>query len=115
MQELFRTEMNVKTGEQVRIPLTEEELADIAARAPTPEQIEVERIAVIDAQIDALERQVMLPRVVREDLMMRFLQAAAGSGITEAQLLDPEHAAYSRGYEKMHAFDTQISALRAQR
>jgi hypothetical protein len=80
-----------------------------------PEMIAAARVAKIDQQIDALERQVMLPRLVREDLMMRFLEAAAGAGITEAQLLDPQHAAYSPGYAKMHGFNAQIVALRAQR
>ena len=80
-----------------------------------PEMIEAARVSKIDAQIDALERQAMMARLVREDLMMRFLEKAAEVGITEAQLLDPEHPAYSKGYAKMHAFDTQIKALRAQR
>ena len=83
---------------------------------PKPaEMVEAARVSKIDAQIDALERQVMLPRLVREDLMMRFLQAAAGAGITEAQLLDSQHVAYSPGYAKMHGFNAQIEALRAQR
>lgn len=114
-QQLTRLEINVVTGETTVVPLTAEELADIAARAPTAEQIEAKRVAEIDTQIDALERKVMLPRLVREDLMMRFLQAAAGAGITEAQLLDPQHVAYSPGYAKMHGFNAQIEALRAQR
>lgn len=64
MPGLFRTEMNVKTGEQVQIPLTEAELADIAARAPTPAQIEAERVAKIDQQIAAIEAKQV--RAVRE-------------------------------------------------
>ena len=115
MTQLTRIEYNVQTGERKEIPLTAEELADIAARAPTPQQIEAQRVAAIDAQIDTLERQAMLPRLVREDLMMRFVQAAAGAGISEAQLLDTGHAAYSPGYAKMHTFNAAIMALRAQR
>lgn len=60
----FRTEHNLQTGETVEIPLTAEELADIAARAPTPEQIEAERVAAIDQQIAAIEAKQA--RAVRE-------------------------------------------------
>lgn len=60
----FRTVHNLQTGETVEIPLTAEELADIAARAPTPEQIEAERVAKIDQQIAAIEAKQA--RAVRE-------------------------------------------------
>lgn len=81
----FRTEHNVQTGETVQIPLTAEELADIAARAPT--QAEAERVAQIDAQIFAIEQR----------------QARA---VREAALGDPAH---------LIVINAQIVALRAQR
>lgn len=66
----------------------------------------------VQAQIDALERSAMLPRVVREDLMVRFLAAAEGQGLTSAQLLDPNDPAYAPGFAKVHAFNEEIKALR---
>lgn len=84
---LTRTEYNVSTGETVVVPLTAEELADIAARAPTPEQIEAKRIADIDAQIRTIELR----------------QARA---VREAALGDPAY---------LQQIEAQIAALRAQR
>lgn len=66
----------------------------------------------VQAQIDALERGAMLPRVVREDLMGRFLTAAVGQGLTETQLLDPLDPAYAPGFAKVYAFNEEIKALR---
>jgi len=65
-------------------------------------------------QIDTLERKAMLPRVVREDLLLRFVTAAAGQGISVAQLLDTQDSHYAPGFAKVHAFNEQIKALRAQ-
>jgi len=65
-------------------------------------------------QIDTLERKVMLPRVVREDLMLRFVTAAAGQGISVAQLLDMQDSHYAPGFAKVYALNEQIKALRAQ-
>jgi hypothetical protein len=59
-----RLEFNVQTGEATVVPLTAEELAYIAASAPTPEQIEAKRVAAIDAQIVAIE--ATQARAVRE-------------------------------------------------
>lgn len=83
----FRIEHNLVTGETVEIPLTPSELADIAARAPTPAQIEAARVAAIDAQIAAIEQR----------------QARA---VREAALGDPVY---------LTAINAQIEALRALR
>lgn len=69
----------------------------------------------IDREIDGKERNAMLPRVVREDLMLRFQKEAANLGITVEQLLDPLGEHYAPGYAKVHAFNAEIQALRAQR
>lgn len=69
----------------------------------------------LDQQIDALERQQLLPRITRDMHKMATLKAAEELGITEAQLLDEHSPHYSPGYARFHAFDSQIAALRAQR
>lgn len=82
------------------------------------EQIESDRIAKIDQQILALEKQAIeqgLIRTIIDDLMIRSLAIAAQSGVTEAQLLDPESEHYSRAYAKVHANAAARAVLRAQR
>lgn len=66
-------------------------------------------------QIDSLERGAMLPRVVREDLLLRFVMAAADHQppIPLADLLDVNHADYAPGFAKVYAFNEQVKALRA--
>lgn len=81
----------------------------------TPEEIKNSINGPIDAQIEALERQVLLPRITRDMHKMVTLQAAAGLGITEAELLDENSPHYSPGYAKFRLFDDQLAALRAQR
>lgn len=67
--------------------------------APTPDVVRAE----IVAQISALERQAMLPRVTRE-FMLAYMEAAA----------TPEQLALNIGYTRVKAFDQQIATLRAQ-
>lgn len=69
----------------------------------------------LDARIDALERQQLLPRITRDMHRMVTLREAATMGYTEANLLDPGHQAYSPGYVRFMAFDAEIAALRSQR
>lgn len=60
-------------------------------------------------QIDALERQNMIPRVTREALLAYAVFIAQSGGVPEAQLY-----AENIAYRKMKDFDAQIAALRAQ-
>lgn len=61
------------------------------------------------AQIDALERQYLMPRVVRESLIAQAEERGAALGYTPAQL-----AIKNKGYAGLKALDAQIAALRAQ-
>ena len=61
------------------------------------------------AQIDALERQYLMPRVVRESLIAQAEERGAALGYTPAQLL-----VKNKGYAGLKALDAQIAALRAQ-
>lgn len=61
------------------------------------------------AQIDALERQYLMPRVVRESLIAQAEERGAALGFTPAQL-----AVKNKGYAGLKALDAQIAALRAQ-
>ena len=61
------------------------------------------------AQIDALERQYLMPRVVRESLIAQAEERGAALGYTPAQLL-----VKNKGYAGLKALDAQITALRAQ-
>jgi len=81
----------------------------------TPEEIKTETNTKLNDQIDALERQQLLPRITRDMHRMVTLQAAAAQGITEAQLLDENDSAFSPGYKRFYDFDAQIASLRAQR
>jgi hypothetical protein len=86
---------------------------------PKPaEMVEAARVAKIDAQIVALERQAIdtgLVRTLIDDLLARSLQLATQAGVTEAELLDPESPNYSRAYAKVHANAAERAALRALR
>lgn len=88
------------------LPDDHSDVAEFRVRVNTPDP---------QTQIDTLERKVMLPRVVREDLLLRFVTAAAGQGISVAQLLDAQDSHYAPGFAKVYAFNEQIKALRAQR
>jgi len=61
------------------------------------------------AQIDALERQYLMPRVVRESLIAQAEERGAALRYTPAQLL-----VKNKGYAGLKAIDAQIAALRAQ-
>lgn len=73
-----------------------QEWADTAELWVDPKQ-------VIKDQIDALERQQMMPRATRE-FMLLFME----SNFTPSQL------SANPGYQAVKAFDSQIAALRAQ-
>lgn len=92
-----RIEHNAATGETFEVDLTPEEIAEAQARtaAETPVRIK--------AQIDALERAAMLPRGVREFMLM-YLEAS----------FTPPQLAGNPGYQNAKAFDNQIRALRDQ-
>lgn len=62
------------------------------------------RIA-IQAQIDMLESQQLLPRISREFMLLDFAQKAAAAGV------DPT---LNVAFVKLKAFDDQITALRDQ-
>lgn len=81
----------------------------------TVEEIKTETNSKLDAQIDSLERQQLLPRITRDMHVMVTLQAATAQGLTEANLLDELHPAYSPGYARFKAFDSEVASLRSQR
>ena len=86
--------------------MTATEIADIAARSPTPAQIN----QAIDAKIAALEVKELLPRVAREYFLGESVAKAALQGYTEPQLY-----AASAAYKRLKDFDSQIAALRTSR
>lgn len=69
------------------------------------EQIEQARKARIQAQIDSMEAQSLLPRVTREFMLLQFATVAAGQGI------DPMT---NFGYKKVKELDDKITELRGQ-
>ena len=82
------------------------------------EVVTAERVARIDEDIRALERRAVeqgLLRAVMDDLLLRFRTEAGNLGITEAQLLNPQHPAHSPAYAKVHANEAARAALRARR
>lgn len=81
----------------------------------TQEEIKNETNSKLDAQIDALERQAILPRITRDMHRMVTLQAAAAQGIAESNLLDKNNPHYSAGYARFYEFDAAIALLRASR
>jgi hypothetical protein len=88
---------------------------------PKPaEMIEAARVAKLDQQILALEKQAIeqgLIRTIIDDLLIRSLQiaAAANPPVTEAELIDPESPNYSRAYHKVHTNAAARAILRSQR
>ena len=76
---------------------------------PTPDvEQNPEQPVTPAAQIEALERQYMLPRPVRDVLLPLMEMQAASQGITPAQLRER-----NTGYRKVKELDEQIAALRA--
>jgi hypothetical protein len=74
--------------------------------------------ADIDARIEALERQVLIPRPIREGVLIVWAAVAQlVYGATLEQLLDssPNNPKYHAGFARAYAFDQSIIALRAQR
>jgi len=65
------------------------------------------------AEIDALERQNLMPRATREFMLLMYSTTAAGQGIPPSQLLDPNDTHYSPAFAKLESLDLQIKALRA--
>jgi hypothetical protein len=90
--------VNLQTGEVTQREMTAEEIASIPPEPPRN----------IAAEIDALERQHMLPRPVRDSLLAIAEKEAAAAGLTIAQL-----EAANAGYRKVKQLHQQIAALRA--
>jgi hypothetical protein len=87
--------IDCSTGVVDTVPLTAEELAEIAA-APQPNPKDA-----IRAQIVSLEREQLMPRATRE-FMLAFMELNAPA----------EVLAVNPGYQAVKAFDNQIKALR---
>lgn len=68
------------------------------------DEIDANRKANIQAEIDALERDTLLPRVAREFMLIQFQAVAAAQGV------DPME---NFGYRKVKELDDKINALRA--
>ena len=66
-------------------------------------------IAMLQSQIDSLERAAMLPRPVREFLILAAQKEAAAIGLTEPQLY-----AANLAYKRVKDFDNEIVVLRTQ-
>lgn len=64
---------------------------------------------IIQSQIDALEKQTMLPRVTREFMLAQTVITAQMAGVDEPTLYTS-----NVGYRKVKDMDAQIAALRAQ-
>jgi len=77
---------------------------DPTPQAPQPEDEPVTPAA----QIDALERQYMLPRPVRDVLLGLMEMQAAGQGISPTELHER-----NPGYRRVKELDEQIAVLRA--
>ena len=88
-----------KFGTPDLVEMTAQEVAELTTPPADPSPAE---------QIDALERQYMLPRPVRDVLLPLMEMQAASQGITPAQLRER-----NTGYRKVKELDEQISALRA--
>lgn len=80
------------------VAITEEE-----AEALRPKPHEVDPKNAIRVQIEALEREQLLPRATREFMLM-YMEANAPA----------EVLAVNPGYQAVKAFDEKIKALRAQ-
>ncbi|MDE2259630.1 MAG: hypothetical protein KGK17_04815 [Betaproteobacteria bacterium] len=89
------------------VPITDEEAAILSA---PPQPTVQQRRDAVQAQIDALERTQIMPRITREALLLLAVQTGASMGLTE-----PEIYAVNIGYHKLKDFDNTIVALRAQK
>lgn len=100
--------VTVGTREDERYFYVSEELVGAELRIvnvpKSPEQIAQMEKAQVQAQIDALEFNAMLPRVTREFMLTAFAAQAAAAGV------DPMT---NFGYKKVKELDDQIAALRA--
>ncbi len=81
--------------------ITAEEMAQIQASR----EVVVDPKAAIQAQINALESQQLLPRITREFMLSTAEAQAAAAGV------DPM---VNYGYRKLKEFDTLIANLRDQ-
>jgi hypothetical protein len=83
---------------------TEQDEAPFVVYTRKPqEQIEQARRAKVLAEIDALERETLLPRVAREFMLIQFQAVAAAQGV------DPME---NFGYRKVKELGDKINALR---
>lgn len=92
---------DVENGGKSLLPPGAIEIGEAEARAlttPTPDPK-----AVAQTEIDALERREMLPRVVREYLLVDFATKASAVGKSPAD---------TQAYVKLKALDDQIKVLR---
>jgi hypothetical protein len=97
--------VNVATGDVAIVEMTADELASITAV----------KIRSVAAEIDALERQHLMPRAQRE-FMLTYMETEAAKAGAE-QGLTPEQSvavlrARNAGYRKVKELDEQIAALR---
>lgn len=81
---------------------------DFAPPSAPPPSTQQQRDA-IQAQIDALERTQIMPRITRESLLILMVSTAASMSVTEPQLY-----AANVGYSRLKDFDSAIVALRSQ-
>ena len=79
--------------------------AFVAPPPPTPEEAQ----SLIQLQIYAMEREKMLPRIVREMTIAQLEQWATQQGYPLDQF-----RLVNKGYRMIKEFDEQIAALRAQ-
>lgn len=84
--------------------IAEVEATYIQPAPPTQEEIAAQAKAAVQEQINALERQYLMPRITREFVLAAAEKEAASLGI------DPM---VNKGYAALKVFDSQIAALRA--
>lgn len=77
--------------------------------AKSVEQVTQTKNARLQAQIDAMEREALVSRPVREYMILDMEAKAIAAGYTLEQLRAGQH-----GYRKVKEFDESITALRSQ-
>lgn len=82
---------------------------ELATALPPDPLTPAEQRTIIQEQIDALEREQILPRVTREGLLLTMETFASMQSVTPAQLYIA-----NVGYHKVKDFDNIVVALRAQ-
>jgi hypothetical protein len=102
-------QFKTKDGLPVDVPAGLQPFIAPPVLPPTPDELAAQSKAQIQLQIDGMEREQMLPRVVREGLLAIAINTALGSGLSETQLYQQNIA-----YRKMKDFDNLIAGLRAQ-